>query len=106
MEFLQKNWQKVVMILLTIMFLSTCANNCSHKNELRTLKNTYAQSDSIISDMKDTIDFYKVVIRDLNRDKKELEDRNRLLRESNSDLNRALNRKVVVNITQKKDEEE
>lgn len=104
MEFIRKNWQKIVMILLAMMFLSTCASNCSRKNELRVLKNTYAQSDSIISDLQDTVAAYKVTVKDLNRDIKELKSKQQMLKESNEDLNKALNRKVVVNITQVEDE--
>ena len=104
MEFIRKNWQKMVMILLTMMFLSTCVSNCSHKNELRVLKSTYAQSDSIISDLQDTVAAYKSTVKDLNRDIKELKSNNQMLKESNADLNKALNRKVVVNITQVEDE--
>lgn len=106
MEFLKKNWQKIVMVLLVVLFFSTCANNCSHKNEIRTLKNTYAKSDSIITDLQDTVSAYKVRVKDLNRDIKELKSKNEMLKESNADLNRALNRKVVVNIKQYEDEEE
>lgn len=104
MEFIKKHWQKILIVLFVLLFFGTCTSNCSHKNEIRVLKNTYASTDSIISSLNDSISFYKLEIKELKRDKKEMAEKIEMLNKSVSDLNKALNRSVVVNIKQESDE--
>ena len=98
MDWIKKHWMKVVTVIFVLLFCSMCSNNCSNKNRIRTLQKTYASSDSIISNLNDSISCYKLEIKDLKRDVRELESKNRLLEKNVSDLNAALKRSVIVNI--------
>lgn len=98
MEWIKKNWMKVVTVLAVLLFLSTCSSNCSNKNKIRTLQKEFAVSDSIISDLNDSLVFYKEQVKDLKRDIKELESMSGLLEKNVKDLNSALKRNVVVTI--------
>lgn len=104
MEFIKKHWKKIVLGLFVIIFFGMCSNNCSNKNELRNLKSTYSQADSIMTSMNDSILFLNDSIKYLNKDIESLKRDNFALQNHVSDLNKALNRNVVVNIKQDTDE--
>lgn len=103
-DFMSKHWQKIVMILLVIMFFSTCASNCSNKNKLRTYSKEIVMIDSIKNTLNDSIAVLNVDIKALQNENGRLRDKVELLNKSNSDLNNALHRNVIVNIKQEKDE--
>lgn len=105
MEFIKKHWKIGLVLIFALLFLSTCVNNCSNKNKIRTMEQYYSSMDSIVADMRDSITLYKGTIKDLKRDIEELKRDNFNIKQHNADLNKALKRNVVVNITSDKDEE-
>lgn len=104
MDWIKKHWMKIVTVIFVLLFCSMCSSNCSNKNKVRTLQKTYAESDSIISDLNDSLTTYKLTVKDLNRDIIELNERNKMLEKNVSDLNIALKRSVIVNIKSDTDE--
>ena len=104
MDWIKKHWMKIVTVIFVLLFCSMCGSNCSNKNKVRTLQKTYAESDSIISDLNDSLTTYKLTVKDLNRDIMELNARNKMLEKNVSDLNSALKRSVIVNIKSDTDE--
>lgn len=38
MEFIKKNWKKIVTIIFALLFLTMCTKNCSKSNEIRSLE--------------------------------------------------------------------
>ncbi len=105
MDFIKKHWMKIVIGLFVIIFFGMCTNNCSNKNKIRTMQQTYSKSDSIISTLNDSIVILNDSIKYLNKDIKSLERDNLSMKNHVEDLNRALKRNVVVNITNDKNEE-
>lgn len=105
MEFLKKHGMKIIISILVVMFFGTCANNCSNKNKLREYAKTATVSDSVICVMTDSISKLNMQIKDLNTELQNTKEVIGLLNKSNSDLNKALNRNVVVNIKQESNEE-
>lgn len=100
MEFLKKHWQKIAAGLFVVLFLSTCVSNCSHKNEIRNMKNDYALNDSAMLMLSETILMQDDSIQRLNYEINVVKTENEMYKKQINDLNNALNRKVVVNIKQ------
>lgn len=105
MDFIKKHWMKIVIGLFVVVFLGMCTNNCSNKNTIRTMQQTYSKSDSIILSLNDSVCLLNDSIKYLNKDIKALERDNFSLQNHVNDLNKALKRNVVVNITSDKNEE-
>lgn len=99
-EFIKKNYIKIVMILLVLFSFSMCAKNCSNKNKLRTNIEAGALLDQNIKQLEDSIVVLNITIKDLKNDLSTANSKVELLTKSNDDLNKALGRKVVVNISQ------
>jgi len=96
--------KKIAIIILCALLMGTCASNCSKQNTLREYAETVEQRDSLIIDLEDSIEYLNDSIYELLVNEKLLKEKNDLLGKSNKDLNSALGRKVVVNITNKNEE--
>lgn len=105
-EFMSKNWQKIIIILLVIMFFGTCGSNCSNKNKLRKYTKEIQMVDSIKNTLNDSIVVLNGDIKELKHENERLKGTIDLLNKSIGDLNNALHRNVVVNIKQEEHHEE
>lgn len=106
MEFIKKNWQKILLFIFIGLFLTTCGNNCSNKNKIRNYNSVVAGYDSTINTLNDSIFLLNEEIDDMHDSIKNLNLNISLIKKSNTDLNRALKRNVVVNINKHIDEKE
>jgi prefoldin subunit 5 len=104
MEFLKKYYKKILTVLAVILLLSMCTRNCSNKNEIRQIKQTYAASDSIMTVLNDSIKTLNIKNDNLQTVLNNLETISQIKDKQINDLNNALNRKVIVNIKSDKNE--
>lgn len=105
MDIIKKYWKRILISLLSLMFLGMCTKNCSTNNDIRNLKLQYTQTDSIISVYKDSISELGIKNREINDTVKTLKNEISLYKKQIVDLNNAINRKFIINIKNDRYEE-
>lgn len=108
MELLNKYWKKIVIVLLVIFSLTTCAKNCSKSNQIRKINKELSLYNSRLDSISDIILYQKGIIDSLEYEVKFLNKEKDIYKKTSenykSSLDKVSSKKTTISVNVPKEE--